>query len=73
VQSTCRLQSPCRERYLCRDWLNAISRALPISAMDLPDNVTASLPTLLKSLYAPWVQKNLRASTLPGILKVQCR
>ena len=37
-----------RERYLCRDWLNAIPR-LPIPPMDLPDNVTAQLPPLLKA------------------------
>ncbi|PKM31666.1 MAG: hemolysin [Gammaproteobacteria bacterium HGW-Gammaproteobacteria-11] len=37
-----------RERYMCREWLNAIPR-LPIPAMDLPDNVTAQLPPLLKA------------------------
>ncbi|MFN3581437.1 MAG: GNAT family N-acetyltransferase [Pseudomonas sp.] len=37
-----------RERYLCRNWLNAIPR-LPIPEMDLPDNVTAQLPPLLKA------------------------
>jgi putative hemolysin len=37
-----------RGRYLCREWLNAIPR-LPLPQMDLPANVTAQLPPLLKA------------------------
>ncbi|MFO7706247.1 MAG: GNAT family N-acyltransferase [Halopseudomonas sp.] len=37
-----------RERYLCRNWLNAIPR-LPIPEMDLPVNVSAQMPALLKA------------------------
>ncbi len=37
-----------RERNLCRNWLNAIPR-LPIPEMDLPPNVTAQFPPLLKA------------------------
>ncbi len=37
-----------RERYLCREWLNAIPR-LPLPEIDLPENVTAQLPPLLKA------------------------
>lgn len=37
-----------RERYLCRNWLNAIPR-LPIPEMELPANVTAQFPPLLKA------------------------
>lgn len=37
-----------RGRYLCREWLNAIPR-LPLPEMDLPENVTAQLPPLLKA------------------------
>ena len=37
-----------RERYLNRDWLNAVPR-LPLADMNLPGNVTAQLPPLLKA------------------------
>ena len=37
-----------RERYLCRNWLNAIPR-LPLPDMALPENVTAQMPPLLKA------------------------
>ncbi|SDU11775.1 GNAT family N-acetyltransferase [Halopseudomonas salegens] len=37
-----------RERYLSREWLNAIPR-LPLPEMELPANVTAQLPPLLKA------------------------
>lgn len=37
-----------RGRYLSREWLNAIPR-LPLPEMDLPENVTAQMPPLLKA------------------------
>ena len=37
-----------RERYLSREWLNAIPR-LPLAELHLPTNVTAQLPPLLKA------------------------
>lgn len=37
-----------RERYLCRDWLNAIPRR-PLPELDIPPNVTAQVPPLLKA------------------------
>lgn len=37
-----------RERYLSREWLNAVPR-LPLADMDLPANVTAQIPPLLKA------------------------
>ncbi len=37
-----------RGRYLSREWLNAIPR-LPLPEIDLPENVTAQMPPLLKA------------------------
>ncbi len=37
-----------RERYLCREWLSAIPH-VPVPELDLPANVTAQLPPLLKA------------------------
>lgn len=37
-----------RDRYLCREWLNAIPRR-PLPELDLPPNVSAQLPPLLKA------------------------
>jgi len=51
-----------RERYLCRDWLKRHS-APAIPPMDLPDNVTAQLPPLLKA-YMRLGAKNLRRALL---------
>lgn len=37
-----------RDKHLCREWLNAIPR-LPMPELQLPANVTAQLPPLLKA------------------------